>query len=98
MAQTVKNPHAMWENLGLSPGSGRSPGEGRDKQLQFSCLENPVDRGAWWATLHRVAKSCKESDTTEVTEHTVLKFLFLILVKISWLASSKMQLTWDIVR
>ena len=37
------------------PGSGRSPGEGNP--LQYSCLENPMDRGAWWATDHRVAKS-----------------------------------------
>ena len=36
---------------------GRSPGGGRGKPLQYSCLENPRDRGAWWATVHRVAKS-----------------------------------------
>ena len=35
--------------LGLIPGSGRSPGEGNGNPLQFSCLENPMDRGAWWA-------------------------------------------------
>ena len=39
-------------DLGLIPGSGRSPGEGNDKPLQYSCLENPMDRGAWWATVH----------------------------------------------
>ena len=48
-------------NAGLIPGSGRSPGEGNGNPLQYSCLENPMDRGAWWATVHRVAK---ESDTT----------------------------------
>ena len=37
--------------------SGRSPGEGNGCPLQYSCLENPMDRGAWWATVHRVAKS-----------------------------------------
>ena len=37
--------------LGLIPGSGRSPGEGKGKPLQCSCLENPMDRGAWWATV-----------------------------------------------
>ena len=42
---------------GLIPGSGRSPGEGNGNPLQYSCLENPMDRGAWWATVHRVAKS-----------------------------------------
>ena len=44
-------------DLGLIPGSGRSPGEGNDNPLQYSCLENPMDRGAWWATVHGVAKS-----------------------------------------
>ena len=41
----------------LTPGSGRSPGGGHGNPLQHSCLENPVDRGAWRATVHRVAKS-----------------------------------------
>ena len=41
----------------LIPGSGRSPGGGNDKPLQYSCQENPKDRGAWWATVPRVAKS-----------------------------------------
>ena len=42
---------------GLIPGLGRSPGEGNGSPLQCSCLENPRDRGAWWATVHGVAKS-----------------------------------------
>ena len=41
----------------LIPGSGRSPGEGKENPFQYSCLENPMDRRAWWATAHRVAKS-----------------------------------------
>ena len=41
----------------LIPGSGRSPGGGHGNLLQYFCLENPMDRGAWWATVHRVAKS-----------------------------------------
>ena len=44
-------------DVGLIPGSGRSPGGGHGNPLQYSCLENPMDRGAWWATVHRVAKS-----------------------------------------
>ena len=43
-------------NASLSPGSGRSLGEGNGNPLQYSCLENPMDRGASWATVHRVAK------------------------------------------
>ena len=41
---------------GLIPGSGRSPGEGNGYPLQYSCLENPMDRGAWQATVHRVER------------------------------------------
>ena len=44
-------------DAGSIPGSGRSPGKGHGNPLQYSCLENPMDRGAWWATVHRVAKS-----------------------------------------
>ena len=43
-------------DLGSIPGLGRSPGGGHDNPLQCSCLENPMDRGAWWATVHRVPK------------------------------------------
>ena len=42
---------------GSIPGLGRSPGEGNGNPLQYSCLENPMNREAWWATVHRVAKS-----------------------------------------
>ena len=41
-------------NLGLIPGSERSPGKGNGTPLQYSCLENPMDRGAWWATVYGV--------------------------------------------
>ena len=44
-------------DTGLIPGSGRSPGGGHGNPLQYSCLENPMDRGAWRATVHGVAKS-----------------------------------------
>ena len=44
-------------DMGSIPGSGRSPGAGHGNPLQYSCLENPMDRGAWWATVHGVAES-----------------------------------------
>ena len=43
-------------DAGLIPGLGRSPGEGNSKPLQYSCLENPMDRGSWWATVHGIAR------------------------------------------
>ena len=51
-------------DVGSIPGPGRSPGGGHGNPLQYSCLENPMDRGAWRATVQRVAK---KSDMTEVT-------------------------------
>ena len=45
------------KDVGSIPRSGRSPGEGHCHPLQYSCLENPMDRGAWWATVHGIAKS-----------------------------------------
>ena len=53
----VKNLPANAGDVGLIPGSGRSPGGGNGNLLQYSCLENPMDRGAWWATVHGVTKS-----------------------------------------
>ena len=53
----VKTPSANAGDSGLIPQSGRSPGEGNGNPLQYSCLENPVDRGAWWASVHRVTQS-----------------------------------------
>ena len=57
----IKNPPASAGDTGLIPGSGRYPGEGNGHPLQYSCLENSMDRGGWQATVHRVLK---ESDTT----------------------------------
>ena len=52
----VKNPSANAGDVGSISGSGRSPGEGNDSPLQCSCLEKPMDREAWWATIHVVIK------------------------------------------
>ena len=60
----VKNPPANARDIrdsGSIPRSGRSPGGGKGNPLQYSCLENSMDRGAWWATVHGVVK---ELDTT----------------------------------
>ena len=61
VAQMVNNLPAIQENLGSILGSGRSRGEENGDALQFSCLENPMHRGAWWATVHGIA----ELDRTE---------------------------------
>ena len=52
----VKNPPVNVRDAGLIPGSGRSPGEGNDNPLQYSCQENSMDRGAWQTIVHRVTK------------------------------------------
>ena len=60
VAIVVKNPSANAgdiRNMGLIPGLGRALEGGHGNPLQYSCLENPMDRGAWWATVHGVAES-----------------------------------------
>ena len=61
----VKNLPANAGDMGSIPESERSPGVGNGNSLQYSCLENQMDRGAWWATVHRVAKS-----QTRLSTHT----------------------------
>ena len=53
----VKNPPTTAGDVGSIPGSGRSPGERNRYPLQYSCLENPMDRGGCWATVYGVTKS-----------------------------------------
>ena len=70
MVLMVKNSPANTgdiRDMGLISRSGRSPGGGHGNPLQYSCLENHTDRGAWRSTVH---KGCQESDSTEVTWHT----------------------------
>ena len=57
VAQRLKHLPCNAGDLGSIPGLGRYPGEGNGNPLQYSCLENPMDRGAGWATVHGVAKS-----------------------------------------
>ena len=72
-------------DVGSIPGSGRSPGEGNDSPLQYSCLGNSMDRGAWRATVHGVAKSwthlntCTEQcEGTKETCRSVTEIIFLM--------------------
>ena len=71
MALVVRNPPATAGDLrdaGLIHGSGRSPGGGHGNPLRFSCLENPMGRGAWQPTVHKVAKS--QTQLKELRTHT----------------------------
>ena len=73
MVLVVKNPPANAgdvRDVDSIPGLGRSPGEGNGNPLPYSCLENLMDRGAYWATAQRVRE---ELDTTEVTWHAYTK-------------------------
>ena len=57
-------------NVGLISGLGRSPEEGNGNPLQYSCLDNPMNRGVWWATVHGVAKSQARISTQHSLTHT----------------------------
>ena len=59
-------------DMGSIPGLGISPGRGNGNPLQYSCLENSIDRGTWWATVHG---GLKESDMTELLNHNFLAAL-----------------------
>ena len=76
MAQQVKNPPAIagdMRGVGLIPGLGRSPA-GHGNPLQYSCLENPKDRGAWGATVHGVAKSQTQLSNLACSKPVSLSF------------------------
>ena len=80
----VKNLPAKAEgarDVGLIPGSGRSPVGGNGNPLEYSCLENPMDRGAWQATVHRVT----ESDMTERT-HTHIALVVETMIEATHMA------------
>ena len=72
----VKNPPASAGDAGLMPGWGRSPGGGNGNPLQYSCLGNPMDKGAWQAAVHGVAKSqtrlCDSTGATIYAEDTTV--------------------------
>ena len=88
MVLVVENQPANTGDLNLIPGSGRSPGEGNGTPLQYSCLENPTDGGAWWAVVHGVAKSWTR------LSHFTLTFHFHALEK--EMATHSSVLVWRI--
>ena len=75
-ALVVKKLPANAGDTGSIPGSGRSPGEGNGNPLQYSCLENPIDRGARWATFHGVTKS--RTRLKWLSTHTLSPILWLV--------------------
>ena len=64
-------------DLGSIPESGRSPGEGNGNPLQYSCLENPMDRGSWWATVHGVTRVTHDLATKPPPVHCQLLLLHI---------------------
>ena len=62
-------------DLGSIPGSGRPPGVGNGNSLQYSCLKNPMDRGAWRATVHGVAKSQTQLSDLTFTNEGLIQFI-----------------------
>ena len=69
----VKNPPASEGDVDSIPGLGRYPGGGNGNTLQYSCLENSMDRGSWWATVHGFGKSQTELSTHALTISKTLK-------------------------
>ena len=69
----VKNPPANAGNARLIPGLGRAPGEVNGNPLQYSCLENPKDRKAWWSTVHGVAKRVRHDLATKQQQSLYLR-------------------------
>ena len=87
----VKNPPAnagVVRDVGLIHGSGGFPGGGHGNPLLYSCLENLMDRGAWWATVHSMA----ESDMTEATQHA-----HMILLLLSFSYSTSFTGVWSTI-
>ena len=84
----VKNPPTNAGDTGLIPGSGRSPGGGNDNPLQYSCLERSMDRGAWQATIHGVAKSQTQLSHWTHTHTHACNSPFLSFLLSSWALKS----------
>ena len=99
MALVVKNLPANAEDIkyvGLIPGLGRSSRGRHGNSLQYSCLENPMDRGAWRATVHRVSKSQTRLKWLSTCVHSeILQFLSLHLLNAFWLLPNISNYDWN---
>ena len=92
VALVVKNPSANAGDVrdkSSIPGLGKSPGEGNGNPLQYSCVENPMDRGAWRATVHRVAKSRTRLKRLSMQAHMIRLYLSALPVTLA-----RSDLTW----
>ena len=76
------------------PGWGTSPGGGHSNPLQYPCLENPVDRGAWWATVHGVTKGRGRSVTTHTHTHTHVIGLCFRLPRMRHMVTKEIHTVW----
>ena len=70
------------EDMGLVPGLGRSPGGGHGNPLQYSCLENPVDRGGWWAAVLRLQSWTGLNDKAQHTTFFISVSLYFLFIKL----------------
>ena len=82
----VKNPPASTRDAGSIPGLGRSPGGGQVNPLQYSCLENSMDRGTWWSTVYRVTQRWTRLMTGHARTHKAANHKVPDWVKMPWFA------------
>ena len=78
-------------DVGLIPGSGKSPGGESGNPFQFSCLKNPMDRGAWWATVHGTVKSRTWLSTSELNLANILNYYSSTIKKTTQLEMGKIS-------
>ena len=76
----IKNAPASAGDVGSMPGWGRSPGEGNGNSLQYSCLGNLVNRGAWWATVHGVSKNWTQLNNNNNTTAKLIYQIYILKV------------------